>query len=185
MVTDRLPKKNFSQSKKLDWQGLVFYAKYIIRENSYFSELLPSRGCQKRQKPLKLLRFLYGGSSIHWPPKPTLSSSIFSHLFPSNFSFRHLPISFIFIYNFQIYFLLFVSTLYFKHSLSSPSLNNSEKNFFSLPAKIPRILYHPPSKKPLIFSLNKYTHFRIILEIPLQNGHQNYFPELLNPHLTI
>lgn len=54
-----------------------------------------------------------------------------------------------------------------------------------MPAQIPRILYYPPSKKPLIFSLNKYTHFRIILEISLQNNHQNYFPELLNPHLTI
>ena len=32
-------KKKFSQSKKLDWQGIVFYAKYTIRENSYFSEL--------------------------------------------------------------------------------------------------------------------------------------------------
>ena len=30
LVTNRLPKK-FSQSKKLDWQGVVFYAKYIIR----------------------------------------------------------------------------------------------------------------------------------------------------------
>lgn len=84
LVTNRLPKK-FSQSKKLDWQGVVFYAKYTIRENSYFSELLLRGGCQKRQKALKLLGFLYGGSSIHWPPKPILSSSIFSHLFPFKF----------------------------------------------------------------------------------------------------
>lgn len=54
-----------------------------------------------------------------------------------------------------------------------------------MPAQIPRTAYHPPSKKPLILSLNKYTHFRIILEISLQNNHQNYFPELLNPNLTI
>ena len=65
--------------------SMFFYAKYTIRENSYFSELLPSGGCQKRQKALKTLRFLYGGSSIHWPPKPILSSPIFSHLFPFKF----------------------------------------------------------------------------------------------------
>ena len=54
-----------------------------------------------------------------------------------------------------------------------------------MPAQIPRILYHLPSKNPLILSLNKYYLSRIILEIPLQLSHENYFPELLNPHLTI
>lgn len=59
------------------------------------------------------------------------------------------------------------------------------KKFFYLPAKIPRILYHLLSKNPLILSLNKYSLSRIILEISLQLSHENYFPELLNPYLTI
>ena len=54
-----------------------------------------------------------------------------------------------------------------------------------MPVQIPRILYHLPSLHPLILSLNKYYLSRIILEIPLQLSHENYFPELLKPHLTI
>ena len=54
-----------------------------------------------------------------------------------------------------------------------------------MPVKIPRILYHLASLHPLILSLNKYSQSRIILEISLQLSHENYFPELLKPHLTI
>ena len=52
-----------------------------------------------------------------------------------------------------------------------------------MPAKIPRILYHRPSLNQLILSLNKYSLSRIILEIPLHNQRQIYFPELLKPPL--
>ena len=117
-------------------------------------------GYQKRQKALKTLRFLYGGSSIHWPPKPILSSSIFSHLFPFNFSplYPHLNLH-IYIFTLNIspsnpYFFVIKKFIYF---LFFPSLNNSEKKFFYLPAKIPRILYYLPSLNPLILSLNKYS----------------------------
>lgn len=85
-----------------------------------------------------------------------------------------------------IYFLnIFLPLIFFviKKFLSSPSL---EKNFFtsdSLPAQIPRILYHRTSKNPLILSLNKYSQSRIILEIPSYNHRQIYFPELLKPPL--
>lgn len=132
-----------------------------------------------------MLRFLYGGSSIHWPPKPILSSSIFSHLFPFKF-FPYIPIT-IFIYSPHIFFNSPSHPLFFviKKFLSSPSL---EKFFFTsghLPAKIPRILYNLPSLHPLILSLNKYSQSHIILEISSQLSHENYFPELLNPHLTI
>lgn len=158
---------------------MFFYAKYITRENSYFSELLPSRGFQKPQNALKLLGFLYGSSSIHWPPKPILSSSIFSHLFPFKFFPLHLHLNLHILskYIFTPYFFVI------KKFLSSPSL---EKNFFtsdSLPAQIPRILYHRPSLNPLILSLNKYSQSRIILEIPSYNHRQIYFPELLKPTL--
>lgn len=76
MVTDRLLKK-FSQSKQLDWQGLVFYDKYTIRENSYFSELLPSRGVPKTPEALENATF-----SIWWfiHPLATKTHSIFPHL---------------------------------------------------------------------------------------------------------
>ena len=134
---------------------------------------------------MKTLRFLYGGSSIHWPPKPILSSPIFSHLFPFNF-FPYIPIS-IFIFN--IYFLhILLPTPYFfviKKFLSSPIPHNSEKKFFYMSVQIPRILYHLPSINPIILSLNKYSQSRIILEILLQNLRPIYFPELLNHHLTI
>ena len=134
---------------------------------------------------MKTLRFLYGSSSIHWPPKPILSSPISSHLFPFNF-FPYISIS---IFISHIYFLyILLPTPYFfviKKFLSSLIPHNSEKKFFYLPAQIPRILYHLPSLHPLILSLNKYSLSRIILEISLQLSHENYFPELLNPHLTI
>ena len=130
-----------------------------------------------------MLRFLYGGSSIHWPPKPILSSPISSHLFP----FKFFPYISILTFIFNIYFLYILNpSPYFfviKKFLSSPSL---EKNFFlshSLPAQIPRILYHCPSLNPLILSLNKYSQSRIILENPLHNHRQIYFPELLKPPL--
>lgn len=54
-----------------------------------------------------------------------------------------------------------------------------------MPAKIPRILYHLQSLHHIILSLNKYSQSRIILEISLQFPNENYFPELLKPHLTI
>ena len=146
---------------------------------------MPSGGCQKRQKALKTLRFLYGGSSIHWPPKPILSSSIFSHLFPFNF-FPYISIS-IFIFNIYFLYILLPTPYFFviKKFLSSPIPHNSEKKFFYMPAQTPRILYHLPSKNPIILSLNKYSLSRIILEISLQLSNENYFPELLKPHLTI
>ena len=52
-----------------------------------------------------------------------------------------------------------------------------------MPAQIPRILYHRPSLNTLILSLNKYSKSRIILENPLHNHRQIYFPELLKPPL--
>lgn len=52
-----------------------------------------------------------------------------------------------------------------------------------MPAQIPRILYHRPSLNPLILSLNKYSQSRIIIENPSQYSNENYFPELLKPHL--
>ena len=130
-----------------------------------------------------MLRFLYGGSSINWPPKPILSSPIFSHLFPFNF-FPYISIS-IFIYSPHIFFNSPSLPYFFviKKFLSSPSL---EKNFFlshSLPVQIPRIPYHRPSLNPLILILNKYSLSRIILEISSQLSHANYFPELLKPPL--
>ena len=109
-------------------------------------------------------------------------SSIYFHL---NF-FPSISIS-IFIFN--IYFLYIPPShpLFFviKKFLSSPIPHNSEKKFFYMPAQTPRILYHLPSKNPLILSLNKYSLSRIILEISLQLSRENYFPELLKPHLTI
>ena len=72
-----------------------------------------------------------------------------------------------------------------KKFLSSPIPHNSEKKFFYMPVQIPRILYYLQSKNPLILSLNKYYLSRIILEISLQLSRENYFPELLNHHLTI
>lgn len=93
----------------------------------------------------------------------------------------------IFIYSPHIFFNSPSHPLFFviKKFLSSPSL---EKIFFTsghMPAKIPRILYNLPSLHPLILSLNKYSQSHIILEISSQLSHENYFPELLNPHLTI
>ena len=149
---------------------------------------MPSGGCQKRQKALKTLRFLYGGSSIHWPPKPILSSSIFSHLFPFNFFPLYLRLNLHLPYIFSSPLHIFLLLKNFLHTQIFSIIPNSTqfvKKFFYLPAKIPRILYHLPSINPLILSLNKYYLSRIILEISLQLSHENYFPELLNPHLTI
>lgn len=135
-----------------------------------------------------MLRFLYGGSSIHWPQKPILSSSIFSHLFP----FKFLPYISVSIFIFHIYspslsiFILLLKNFFHQQIFSIISiLKQFGKKFFYLPAQIPRILYNLPSLNPLILSLNKYSKSRIILEISLQLSHENYFPELLNPHLTI
>ena len=109
-------------------------------------------------------------------------SPIYFHL---NF-FPYIPIS---IFISHIYFLYIpIPTPYFfviKKFLSSPIPHNSEKKFFYMPAKTPRIIYHLPSLHPLILSLNKYSQSRIILEILLQNSRPIYFPELLNHHLTI
>lgn len=127
-----------------------------------------------------MLRFLYGGSSIHWPPKPILSPFIFPYLFP----FKFFPS--IFIYIFIFIYLLFSPTYFFviKNFFISYyfQFHTIRKKIFSsgsLPAQIPRTLYHRPSKNPLILSLNKYSLSRIILEILLQIFHENYFPELL------
>lgn len=128
-----------------------------------------------------MLRFLYGGSSIHWPPKPILSPFIFPYLFP----FKFFPS--IFIYIFIFIYLLFSPTYFFviKKFFLFPIISNYiqfGKKFFSsnyLPAQIPRIFYHRPFKNPFILSLNKYPLSRIILEILLQNHRPNYFPELL------
>ena len=82
----------------------------------------------------------------------------------------------------------FLSLKNFFHTQIFSIISNSTqfgKKFFYMPYKIPRILYHCPSKNPLILSLNKYSQSRIILEISLQLSNENYFPELLNPHLTI
>lgn len=107
-------------------------------------------------------------------------SPIYFHLI----FFPYISIS-IFIYSPHIFFNSPSHPLFFviKKFLLSPILHNSEKKFFYLPSKIPRILYHRPSLHPLILSLNKYSQSRIILEISLQLSHENYFPELLNPPL--
>lgn len=109
-------------------------------------------------------------------------SPIYFHL---NF-FPSISIS-IFIYFLNIFFNSPSLLLFFviKKFLSSLISYNSEKNFFFMPVQIPRILYHRPSLNQLILSLNKYSKSRIILEISSQLSHENYFPELLNPHLTI
>ena len=83
---------------------------------------------------------------------------------------------------------IFLSLKNFFHTQIFSIIPNSTqfgKKFFYMPAKIPRILYHLPSINPLILSLNKYSQSRIILEISLQLSNENYFPELLKPHLTI
>ena len=94
--------------------------------------------------------------------------------------------------SFSIYILIpspyFLSLKNFFHPQIFSIIPNSTqfgKKFFYMPVKIPRILYHCPSLHPLILSLNKYSQSRIILEISLQNSRPIYFPELLNPHLTI
>lgn len=129
-----------------------------------FPSYRPAGGYQKRQKALKMLRFLYGGSSIHWPPKLILSSSIFSHLFPFKF-FPYISIS---IFISHISPIIFLSLKNFFHPQIFPIISNSiqfGKKFFYMPAQIPRILYNLPSLHPLILSLNKYSQSRIILEI--------------------
>ena len=126
----------------------------------------PSTG---HQNPSYLPQF----SSIYFHLNffPYISISIFiSHIYSH-------PLSIFFVIK-KIFFIL-------KSFLSSPIPHNSEKKFFYMPAQTPRILYHLPSKNPLILSLNKYSQSRIILEISLQLSNENYFPELLNPHLTI
>ena len=132
-----------------------------------------------------MLRFLYGGSSIHWPPKPILSSPIFSHLFPFKIFPLYLHLNLHLPYILSIYSPSHPLFFVIKKFLSSPIPHNSEKKFFYMPSKIPRILYHLPSINPIILSLNKYSQSRIILEISLQLSNENYFPELLKPHLTI
>lgn len=94
--------------------------------------------------------------------------------------------------SFSIYILIpspyFLSLKNFFHPQIFSIIPNSTqfgKKFFYMPVKIPRIPYHCPSLYPIILSLNKYYLSRIILEIPLQLSHENYFPELLNHHLTI
>ena len=108
---------------------------------------------------------------------------------PIYFHLNFFPSISISIFIFNIYFLYIpLPTPYFfviKKFLSSPIPHNSEKKFFYMPVQIPRILYHLPSINPIILSLNKYSLSRIILENPLQLSHENYFPELLKPHLTI
>ena len=108
---------------------------------------------------------------------------------PIYFHFKFFPSISILIFILHIYFLyILLLTPYFfviKKFLSSLIPHNSEKKFFYMPSKIQRILYHLPSKNPLILSLNKYYLSRIILEILLQNQRQIYFPELLKPYLTI
>lgn len=89
------------------------------------------------------------------------------------------------IYTFYIFSFQPPIFLLLKHFYHPPIPHNSEKKFFYMPAKIPRILYHLPSINHIILSLNKYSQSRIILEISLQLSHENYFPELLKPNLTI
>lgn len=102
-------------------------------------------------------------------------SPIYFHLI-----FSSIPVS---TFIFHIYFphitpnfLLLKISYYFQ-------FNTIRKKFFYMPAQIPRILYHRPSLNPLILSLNKYSQSRIILENPSQYSNENYFPELLKPHL--
>ena len=126
---------------------------------------------------------------VVYPSTGHQNTSYLPQFSPIYFHFNFFPSISISIFIFHIYFLyILLPTPYFfviKKFLSSPIPHNSEKKFFYMPAKIPRILYHLLSKNPLILSLNKYSLSRIILEISLQLSHENYFPELLKPHLTI
>lgn len=107
-----------------------------------------------------------------------LFSPIYFHL---NFSPPSSSISsYLYIYSSHP-LIFFVIKKFFLFPIISNSIQFGKKFFSSgsLPAQIPRTLYHRPSKNPLILSLNKYSLSRIILEILLQIFHENYFPELL------
>ena len=108
-------------------------------------------GYQKRQKALKLLGFLYGGSSIHWPPKPILSSSIFSHLFPFNF-FPYISISIFISHICSPYFLSL------KNFFSSSNLSY----YFQFHTIRKKIFLHasPNPKNPLSSPISKPTYFK-------------------------
>ena len=100
--------------------ALVFLCQIYNSIKFLFFRIIASwGGCQKRQKALKTLRFLYGGSPINWPPKPILSSPISSHLFPFNF-FPYISI------------ITFISHIYFLYILLPTPYFLLLKNFYHL-----------------------------------------------------
>ena len=107
-------------------------------------------GCPKRQKALKTLRFLYGSSSIHWPPKPILSFPISSHLFPFNF----FPISpSQSSYTLHIYFLILLPSPIFLllTNFYHPQFHTIRKKIFLLASQNPKNPLSSPIFPPTYF----------------------------------